>query len=452
MKTEIYISVKDLIKECIRKIWVIIVAMIVFAVLLTGAKYAKDKKAAGSTGEQTNEKQTVESVTKDLSKTDYDSAMSYADMTEFRDMIKQYTANAKLMKINPYSADTAELQYFVDGPDGQTRKDMVTAYLAYISEGALADDVVKELGTDNTASEIQELINCDATGSVNTSYYMENTNVINISVYGDSADDCSETTDAVKKCIDSYSQSLQDVAAHSLSLFKENYSVTSSSYLIGIRNDRFGMLTNYNGRVTDYENYLTDEQISNGKKVADIQKSEDTEDTQVGDEQENNDIKVSISKKYFVVGAFLGLVIAIIIIVLRYMFDPTIKNEKDLQMFYNADFIGKAEEGRCALAASKIISICNGQNISKVLLAGDVSDKQRKVLEEIVAAVEKKNITAELIGNILEDAAAVEKIGPESAVVLLETVRQSKYDDFNQEKAVCNSVKAKLIGYIALNR
>ena len=44
MKTEIYISVKDLIKECIRKIWIIIVAMVVFGRLLAGFGYAKDKK------------------------------------------------------------------------------------------------------------------------------------------------------------------------------------------------------------------------------------------------------------------------------------------------------------------------------------------------------------------------------------------------------------------------
>ena len=49
MKTEIYISVKDLIKECIRKIWIIIVAMVVFGILLAGFRYAKDKKNIANT-------------------------------------------------------------------------------------------------------------------------------------------------------------------------------------------------------------------------------------------------------------------------------------------------------------------------------------------------------------------------------------------------------------------
>ena len=39
MKKEIYISVKDLVAECIRKAWIIIISMIVFAVLLAGYKY-----------------------------------------------------------------------------------------------------------------------------------------------------------------------------------------------------------------------------------------------------------------------------------------------------------------------------------------------------------------------------------------------------------------------------
>ncbi len=44
MKTEIYISVKDLIKECIRKIWIIIVAMVVFGILLAGFGSVKRQK------------------------------------------------------------------------------------------------------------------------------------------------------------------------------------------------------------------------------------------------------------------------------------------------------------------------------------------------------------------------------------------------------------------------
>ena len=39
-----------------------------------------------------------------------------------------------------------------------------------------------------------------------------------------------------------------------------------------------------------------------------------------------------------------------------------------------------------------------------------------------------------------------------SNVVLVEAVRKSKYEDFNQEKALCESLDAQLLGYIAITK
>ena len=130
MKTEIYISVKDLIKECIRKIWIIIVAMVVFGILLAGFRYAKDKKnIANTTVAESTEKVDVEKIVDDLESDDYNQVMTYVDLTNYRDQNRLYTADAKLMKINPYKVDTVLLQYYVNAEDENTRKDMAAAYL-----------------------------------------------------------------------------------------------------------------------------------------------------------------------------------------------------------------------------------------------------------------------------------------------------------------------------------
>ena len=100
MKTEIYISVKDLIKECIRKIWIIIVAMVIFGILLAGFRYVKDKKnIANTTVAESTEKVDVEKIVDDLESDDYNQVMTYVDLTNYRDQNRLYTADAKLMKI-----------------------------------------------------------------------------------------------------------------------------------------------------------------------------------------------------------------------------------------------------------------------------------------------------------------------------------------------------------------
>lgn len=458
MKTEIYISVKDLIKECIRKIWIIIVAMVVFGILLAGFRYAKDKKnIANTTVAESTEKVDVEKIVDDLESDDYNQVMTYVDITNYRDQNRVYTADAKLMKINPYKVDTVLLQYYVNAEDENTRKDMAAAYLSYISGGSLAADVVENNDLEDSSSDIQELIQCDATGlTTGTSFYTENTNTINMYVYGVDEQDAKDIASYVKESMDAYSQKLSAVAPHTLTLFEEQYSVTCATKLVSLKNDRFGNLITYNDRTTSYEGLLSDKQKESAQKIIAAQKEndelEDSDETGKTAKKDETP-KASISKKYLVVGAFLGLVLAVVIIVLRYMFDPTIKTSKDLQMFYGTNFIGDvAQVDGALLAASKIINMCSNRQIKKVLIAGKMASENEAAIKEVVDAVEKKGIVADIIGDILTDADAVQTLEAKSNVVLVEAVRKSKYEDFNQEKALCESLDAQLLGYIAITK
>lgn len=458
MKTEIYISVKDLIKECIRKIWIIIVAMVVFGILLAGFRYAKDKKnIANTTVAESTEKVDVEKIVDDLESDDYNQVMTYVDLTNYRDQNRLYTADAKLMKINPYKVDTVLLQYYVNAEDENTRKDMAAAYLSYISGGSLAADVVENNDLEDSSSDIQELIQCDATGlTTGTAFYTENTNTINMYVYGVDEQDAKDIASYVKESMGAYSQKLSAVAPHTLTLFEEQYSVTCATKLVSLKNDRFGNLITYNDRTTSYEGLLSDKQKESAQKIVSAQKEndelEDSDETGKTAKKDETP-KASISKKYLVVGAFLGLVLAVVIIVLRYMFDPTIKTSKDLQMFYGTNFIGDvAQADGALLAASKIINMCNNRQIKKVLIAGKMATENEAAIKEVVDAVEKNGIVADIIGDILTDADAVQTLEAKSNVVLVEAVRKSKYEDFNQEKALCESLDAQLLGYIAITK
>lgn len=458
MKTEIYISVKDLIKECIRKIWIIIVAMVVFGILLAGFRYAKDKKnIANTTVAESTEKVDVEKIVDDLESDDYNQVMTYVDLTNYRDQNRLYTADAKLMKINPYKVDTVLLQYYVNAEDENTRKDMAAAYLSYISGGSLAADVVENNDLEDSSSDIQELIQCDATGlTTGTAFYTENTNTINMYVYGVDEQDAKDIASYVKESMDAYSQKLSAVAPHTLTLFEEQYSVTCATKLVSLKNDRFGNLMTYNDRTTSYEGLLSDKQKESAQKIVSAQKENDEleDSNETGKTAKKDETpKASISKKYLVVGAFLGLVLAVVIIVLRYMFDPTIKTSKDLQMFYGTNFIGDvAQADGALLAASKIINMCSNRQIKKVLIAGKMATENEAAIKEVVDAVEKKGIVADIIGDILTDADAVQTLEAKSNVVLVEAVRKSKYEDFNQEKALCESLDAQLLGYIAITK
>ena len=432
--------------------------MVVFGILLAGFRYVKDKKnIANTTVAESTEKVDVEKIVDDLESDDYNQVMTYVDLTNYRDQNRLYTADAKLMKINPYKVDTVLLQYYVNAEDENTRKDMAAAYLSYISGGSLAADVVENNDLEDSSSDIQELIQCDATGlTTGTAFYTENTNTINMYIYGVDEQDAKDIASYVKESMDAYSQKLSAVAPHTLTLFEEQYSVTCATKLVSLKNDRFGNLITYNDRTTSYEGLLSDKQKESAQKIVSAQKENDEleDNDETGKTAKKDETpKASISKKYLVVGAFLGLVLAVVIIVLRYMFDPTIKTSKDLQMFYGTNFIGDvAQADGALLAASKIINMCSNRQIKKVLIAGKMATENEAAIKEVVDAVEKKGIVADIIGDILTDADAVQTLEAKSNVVLVEAVRKSKYEDFNQEKALCESLDAQLLGYIAITK
>ena len=236
--------------------------MVVFGILLAGFRYAKDKKnIANTTVAESTEKVDVEKIVDDLERDDYNQVMTYVDLTNYRDQNRLYTADAKLMKINPYKVDTVLLQYYVNAEDENTRKDMAAAYLSYISGGSLAADVVENNDLEDSSSDIQELIQCDATGlTTGTAFYTENTNTINMYVYGVDEQDAKDIASYVKESMDAYSQKLSAVAPHTLTLFEEQYSVTCATKLVSLKNDRFGNLMTYNDRTKSYEGLLYDKQ------------------------------------------------------------------------------------------------------------------------------------------------------------------------------------------------
>lgn len=452
MKTQIYINVKDLIMECVRKIWIIIIAMIVFGVLLAGYKYTKEKKSVQNQATTKQETVDVDKMTKDMSKDDLDAAMSYVNLYNYKNQQEDYAADSKIMEINPYKVDTVALQYYVGAADETKAKDMASAYLAYITGGALAEDVVENKELTESARSIQELIQCDATGmTTGVSYYTENTNVINVFVYGTDEQESKNLADGVKTCLDEYSSKLAKVSEHTFTLFEEKYSVTTATKLISLKNDRFGNLASYNTKVTDYESYITDSQLSSAKQIISAQENNEANENDSEDNPAQSTPKVRISKKYLVVGAFLGLVLAAICIILRYIFDPSIKNSKDLQAFYGATYIGDVTDAAAIkLVSSKIISLCENKSSKKVILAGEISEKDNSKITEVVKNIEDKGIKVVKTGNILSDADGIEKLEKDDKLVLLETIRKNKYEEYAQQEALCETLGVDCMGYIAL--
>ena len=126
----------------------------------------------------------------DLNEADYNKVMSYVQLAKNVSEQEAYISNALLMKIDPYRANIANLQYYVSVTDENKKNDTIVAYLGYIGNGGLAEDMY-EIDDSVSIEDIKSVIICDATGPSTTGVMLENySNVININVYGESVEQC----------------------------------------------------------------------------------------------------------------------------------------------------------------------------------------------------------------------------------------------------------------------
>ena len=477
MKKEIYISVKDLVAECIRKAWIIIISMIVFAVLLTGYKYKKDLSVVPATVKE--EVKNTGDALADLNEADYNKVMSYVQLAKNVSGQEAYISNALLMKIDPYRANIANLQYYVSVTDENKKNDTIVAYLGYIGNGGLAEDMY-EIDDSVSIEDIKSVIICDATGPSTTGVMLENySNVININVYGESDEQCKTFAELIKTCLGNYNAKLNGLTENSVTIIDESYGVQASTNLITYQNDRINALATWNTRLLEESKELDPKHLELAEQVIALnnETSEDITDGQTDTadvaEETVKPVKVSISKKYAVIGALVGIILAMFGIIIVYIIDGRLKTAKELQMMYGIRTFGSIASHKLNIfetlankicyrtnknnvdetgdyCASQITTLCKNLDSKNLVFIGE--DKTLEALDKL-QILEKLNIAginAEYVGDVLSDAAAVRALNKDKKVVLVEIARKSYYTNIEQRINEIQNQGVEILGYITI--
>lgn len=468
MKNEIYISIKDLIAECIRKAWIIVIAMLVFAALLGGYKYKKDLSEAKSTIKQ-EEKNTDQSLA-ELSKAEYNKVMSYINFNSFVKQQEEYLNNSLIMSLDPYHADVAMLQYYVNTADENSKNDAVVAYLSYIKNGAMAEDMY-EIDKSVPIEDIKAAIYCDATGPVSSNAYIQaNSNVINIMVYGNSKKQCAKFSETIKTCLTNYNTTLNSFMENTITIIDESYSVQNATALVTYQTEKINNLSTANVKLKDLEKDLDDSLLALAERIIALE-DEETTDKEIATEET---VSVGISAKFIVIGAFAGIIIAMCAIVLIYIVDGRLKTDKELKMMYGIRTLGSIEKEKptrldklsnaicyrgikindikesAEICASQIVTLCANLEKKEVLIVGDKRAVESLKNIQLIEKLKSNGINATYPGDILNDADAVSKLSKDKCVIIIEKARASYY--VNIEKRI-NEVKnqgIEILGYITV--
>lgn len=470
MKTDIYISIKDLFAECVRKAWIVIIGMLIFAALLGVYKYKKDVSSSKVVVQK--EAEDIETELQALPKADYNAVINYVNFYNYVIQQEEYISNSVIMNIDPYSVNVATLQYYVDAADENAAEDVVVAYMSYIKNGALAQDI-HELDNGVNIDDVQSLITCDAIGPVatNMTYIANNSNIINVNVYGASKKQCKALASNIKSCVETYNQTIAQYVPNSISVIKESYSTQSVNSLITNKTDKYTNLFNWNTKLTDEAKKLGDENLALAEKLISMNDKEVSEETE---EVKTEAVHVSISKKFIVLGALIGIVLTVFGVLVIYIMDGKLKTVNELQMMYGIRTFGSIPMKRITvfdklsdmifyrgkgminakesgeIILSQVATLCTNSNVKDLVFVGNKNAEEAIVSIRLIEQLKKQGIKAEFIGDVSTSASAVSKLSINKKAIVVETARKSYYADIDRRIGEIKNQGVEILGSITV--
>lgn len=474
------ITIADLIREVIRKLWLVLIAAVLFAVIAGGYKYYKDYTAAASA--QTNEN-SMQQVIGRLSKEDQDEVNNILLIED--NMIEQqsYVENSVLMKINPYEESTVTLQYFFrtlsdsQEPE-QDNNTLMNLYQSYVDNGGLVADLAAA-GEELDTQYLEELVSCEVRlgssgDSSETNILEAGATTFNIKVIHVDEAACNELADRIESCIKNYGAFLNDtVTSHEITLMDRSYSEVVDTNLWTYKYDRVNSIVSMQERIDTLKGELTADQLNIIETYANESQNmfQQTDST----EEPTEKISVGISKKYVAVGALGGILLACLFIIIFYILRGTINKADDLQYLYNIRVLGILNyknkhnffmmiwhkllgqtdpqlslNDQVKLLFSNLRITCQKNQIHKLLICG-YNESEMDYMKAVWGRLKEQGIDIEYISNFLYSSEALDKLSLFGHVVFIEEIGKSRYSDIVKEIEVCMEQQADIVGAIVLD-
>ena len=467
------IKISDLIEELFRKIWLIVAFAVVFAVILTGYKYSKDKVAVQAANAITDEDSETSLTDEELQQVD----TVLLQQTRLEEQ-QEYLDNSILMKINACKENRVNLQFIVKG-DENTAKNAISSLEYYVSSGALANDL-QEKYPDVESNYLSELISFENDSDelqIGDTEYLNvksNGNVFYISVMEQDAEQCQTLADNVVACLNEYQvQSAATIGTYELSLVDKSVTKVVDSDLQSFQNGKINDVNNLKNSIKDLKNNLSDVQLSVLNKNLEAADGTTKDNTDIA--EQSGTVSVNLSKKYMGLGALVGIILAVIIIILRYVLRGTLNVALEMQHMFNLCVFGQiASDGRKNIlvkawrklknkrnlsveeqkniTVANVKTFCLKRGIDKVLL---VSSREKIAIVECVTAImselKRDGIFVDIAEKFPYSEESIKKMMNYEYVILVEELRKSKYEEVLQGVQKCMEQECQLEGAIVLD-
>lgn len=405
---------------------------------------------------------------------------SYAsDINESTEQIVrqgQYNSSAAIMKIDPLHVSVHELKYYVDmeNYDGISRSAVLQSYILIMQDIFFERKInaVIEDGKGLSQSEFYEIPNLTKIDKQD----LDN-GFLTFQIYYEPGQEES-SIDELKAAMRTAEGIVQDEQGdHSMKLIGESSYVYADMDIVTIQENNLKRINDLTDRIDKIKKAVTN---ASEEKYLNYLLMEYENDPSVPGSTVVVKSSRHISKKYILIGAVLGVILAAIIIIIKYIASNSIKTVQEIENRFDLQILGRFEGSipfykKRNTKFDKWLRNKKNKNNSQMFaeeMAGIVATKvqieaEKNDLHSICLAVDSKvtgdtdylklimeklgdGLTVKVTQNLLERADELKGMSGMDGVILVEQIEQSGYDDLKNVYYLCQNYHVNVIGSIIL--
>ncbi len=386
-----------------------------------------------------------------------ENAQRVADLDDSLKDIEDYYYFSPVMTMLASEVPKVTLTYYFeaenDSTDGKLAQNIKKMYATYVNSDDISAEIVKrEKKDDISMADISSLIDVTT-----TTQYEDTSSVLTINVRGINKNMAKEIAKIIVDDFEQYAISVSDsVAQHKAVLVGESYSCGFDQHIADSQNSVRNVYTNAKTKVDESLEQLSD----NEKRAYDIIKSEkkSTADEKIIP-------KKSISKKYVVVGAFLGIVIIGGIYCFIYMFGKKIRCSADVANLTQSEtlacisdnkkesiFSGMRRDKALNMDIDKIASeisiMCKQQRIEKLCVVSTCNLEMNELVKKFENYLKKEEIKISVISDVCNKFDNIEEIVTCGNIIYWEVKDKSEFSSIKSIASIGRRQKLNVIGNI----
>lgn len=310
------IDLIQLIKTMLKKIWIMIAAGVVGAILLGTYKIMPMVQNLNNPETLEQQEKDYQDSVDEFEKSKKRVEKEIDNLNKSIERQEEYNEKSVLMQMNPYDVQVGTVQYYIDtdyqiilestyqNPD--ITRSVLNAYASMATNGTMFNYLQDNMKEKLELRYLQELIKVE----VDYNNYM-----INIRVIHKDEQDCEELLGLIKKCFSKYQATVvKNIGPHNMQEVTESFYATVE---------------------LSYESTQT----SNEDKVTSLMESLETKSKELEEMKEPTKTASSVVAvlksgiKYILMGGLLGGFIAAAVIFFVIIMDTTVKDEKDVAFY-----------------------------------------------------------------------------------------------------------------------